>query len=126
MSTSCASPDKLLNSNKGDKIFFGSKGGFTNMSTDFVLFENGSICRLKNDSVIKTGRISREEFRAIEASLEEMSFMSIKTDEPGNMTWYVSVVRADSQNAVHWSDHDRNPQLKELYERLMNLVRAQP
>lgn len=125
MTTSCASPAKLLNSNKGDRIFFGNKGGFTNMSTDYVLFENGSICRLQNDKVIKTGKISREEVRAITASLEEMKFMSIKTDEPGNMTYYVSVVRGDSQNAVQWSDHDRNPQLKELYVRLMNLVREQ-
>jgi len=41
------------------------------------------------------------------------------------MTYYVSVVRTDSRNAVQWSDHDRNPQLKELYVRLMNLVREQ-
>lgn len=125
MTASCASPAKMLNSNKANKIFFGNKGGFTNMSTDFVLFENGSICRLKNDEVIKTGKISREEVRAIASSLDEMKFMSIKTDEPGNMTYYVSVVRGDSQNAVQWSDHDRNPQLKELYVRLMNLVREQ-
>lgn len=125
MTASCASPAKMLKSNTGDRIFFGNKGGFTNMSTDFVLFENGSICRLKNDEVIKTGKISREEVRAIISSLEEMMFMSIKTDEPGNMTYYVSVVRGDSQNAVQWSDHDRNPQLKELYVRLMNLVREQ-
>lgn len=123
ITTSCASPAKLLKSSKVDRIFFGNKGGFTNMSTDFVLFENGTICRLKNDEVIKTGKISREEVKAIEASLEEMKFMLIKTDEPGNMTYYVSVVRGDSQNAVQWSDHDRNPQLKELYVRLMNLVR---
>lgn len=125
MTTSCASPAKLLNSNKGDRIFFGNKGGFTNMSTDFVLFENGSICRLQNDEVTKTGKISREEVRAITASLEKMKFMSIKTDEPGNMTYYVSVVRGDSKNAVQWSDHDRNPQLKELYVGLMSLVRVQ-
>jgi hypothetical protein len=125
ITTSCASPEKLLNSNKGDRIFFGNRGGFTNMSTDLVLFENGTVCRLRNDSIIKTGRITREEVRAIEASLEEMKFMSIKTDEPGNMTYYVSFVRGDSQNAVQWSDHDRNPQLKELYVRLMNLVREQ-
>lgn len=125
MTTSCASPSKLLNSSKVDRIFFGNKGGFTNMSTDYVLFENGVICRLQNDEVIKTGRISREEVSAIEASLEEMMFMSIRTDEPGNMTYYVSVVRGDSKNAVQWSGHDRNPQLKELYVRLMNLVREQ-
>lgn len=126
MTTSCASPAKLLKSDKVDRIFFGNKGGFTNMSTDFVLFENGTICRLQNDEVIKTGKINREEVRAIETSLEVMKFMSIKTDEPGNMTYYVSVVRGDSRNAVQWSDHDRNPQLKELYVRLMNLVREQP
>lgn len=125
MTTSCASPAKLLNSNKNNKIFFGSKGGFTNMSTDFVLFENGSICRLKNDIVIKTGKTSREEVRAITASIEEMKFMSIKTDEPGNMTYYVSVVQDGSKNTVQWSDHDRNSQLRELYVRLMNLVREQ-
>lgn len=95
------------------------------MSTDFVLFENGTVCRLQNDEVIKTGKISREEVRTIIASLEEMRFMSITTDEPGNMTYYVSVVRGDSKNAVQWSDHDRNSQLKELYVRLMDLVREQ-
>ena len=121
--TSCSSPRKLLNSNSGDRIFFGNKGGFTNVSTDFVLFENGSICRLKSDNVIKTGKITRDEVREIETSLEKMNFMSIKTNEPGNMTYYLSVIRGDSQNAVHWSDHDRNPQLRELYVRLMDLVR---
>ena len=123
MTASCSSPEKLLDSNKVDRIFFGSKGGFTNMSTDYVIFENGSVCRLQNDKVIKRGRISRDEVRALDATLDEMGFMSIETDEPGNMTYYISVVRSDSQNAVHWSDHDRNPQLKELYVRLMNFVR---
>lgn len=123
LNTSCSSPEKLLDSNRGDRIFFGNKGGFTNMSTDFVLFENGSICRLKNDNVIRTGKISRDEVREIYASLEEMDFMSTKTNEPGNMTYYVSVVRGDSQNAVHWSDHALNPQLRELYVRLMDLVK---
>jgi len=79
MATSCSSPEKLLNSNRGDRIFFGNKGGFTNMSTDYVLFENGSICRLKNDSVIRTGKISREEVREIEVSLDAMNFMSVET-----------------------------------------------
>lgn len=95
------------------------------MSTDYVLFENGSICRLQNDKVIKDGKISREEVKAIVASLEEMQFMSAKTDEPGNMTYYVSVVRGDSRNAVQWSDHDRNPQLRDIYLRLIDLVREQ-
>ena len=93
------------------------------MSIDFVLFENGSICRLKNDIVIKTGKISKEEVREIEATLEEINFMSLNTDEPGNMTYYVSFVRGDSRNAAQWSDHDSNPQLRELYVRLMNLVK---
>ena len=123
MTASCSSPEKLLKSDKGDRIFFGSKGGFTNMSIDFVLFENGSICRLKNDIVIKTGKISKEEVREIEATLEEINFMSLNTDEPGNMTYYVSFVRGDSRNAAQWSDHDSNPQLRELYVRLMNLVK---
>lgn len=122
MTASCASPSKMLESNKNDRIFFGNRGGFTNMSTDYVLFDNGSLCKLHNDNVIKTGRVSREKVGEIEASLEEMGFMSIEKDEPGNMTYYVSVVRADSKNEVHWSDHDRNPQLKELYVSLMNLV----
>ena len=125
MTISCSSPAKLLHSDKDNKIFFGSKGGFTNMSTDYVLFENGSICRLQNDKVIKDGKISREEVKAIVASLEEMQFMSAKTDEPGNMTYYVSVVRGDSRNAVQWSDHDRNPQLRDIYLRLIDLVREQ-
>jgi len=125
MITSCASPAKMLDSNKPDRIFFGNRGGFTNMSTDYVLFGNGILCKLQDDNVIRTGKVSRETVKTILASLEEMGFMSIEKDEPGNMTYYVSVVRGDSQNAVQWSDHDRNPQLKELYVRLMNLVREQ-
>lgn len=125
MTTSCSSPAKLLHSDKDNKIFFGSKGGFTNLSTDFVLFENGSLCRLQNDKVLKQRKISREEVRGLEATLDEMGFMSNKTDEPGNMTYYVSVVRGASRNAVQWSDHDSNPQLRDLYVRLMNLLREQ-
>lgn len=123
MTTSCSSPEKLLSSDKGDRIFFGNKGGFTNMSTDYVLFQNGSICRLKDDNVIKTAKVSRDEVKAIAESLEEMNFMSLNTDEPGNMTYYVSFVRDDTRNGVQWSDHDRNPQLKVLYVRLMNTLR---
>lgn len=126
MTASCASPSKMLDRTKSDRIFFGNRGGFTNMSTDYVLFENGSLCKLQNDNVIKRGRVSRKTVRTIEASLEGMGFMSIEKDEPGNMTYYVSVVRADSQNAVQWSDHDLNPLLKELYLSLMNLVKENP
>ena len=123
MTASCSSPEKLLDSDKVDRIFFGNKGGFTNMSTDYVLFENGVLCKLQNDNAIKRGRISREQVRAIEASLDSIGFMSVETNEPGNMTYYVSVVRAGTRNEVHWSDHDRNPQLSELYVSLMNLVK---
>jgi len=40
------------------------------------------------------------------------------------MTYFIKVAKADWQNEVRWSDNDQNPQLKALYDSLMDIVKV--
>lgn len=107
-----------------DRIFFGNKGGFTNMGIDYVLFENGKLCKMQPDNIIKVCKVNRKQMCAVDSVLTSMGFRDMKVDEPGNMTYYITVINTDYKNSVKWSDHEQNPQLKALYDNLMELVKA--
>lgn len=123
MLSSCATPQKLMDDTSVERIIFGRTGGFTNIPTQYVLFENRDLCKMEYENTVKICRISREKSKGIESELSGMGFGNLNVSEPGNMTYFIRVIKKDYQNEVRWSDNDRNSQLKKLYESLMALVK---
>lgn len=121
---SLASPEKETNDSKTDRISFGRTGGFTNMTVEYALFENGKVYKIQDSGKVKVCRIKKELVSEIECSIECNGFRDLAVNEPGNMTYFIKVAKADWQNEVRWSDNDQNPQLKTLYDSLMDIVKA--
>lgn len=121
---SFALPEKSVNVSKTDRISFGRTGGFTNMTVEYALFGNGKVYRVKDNDLVKVCRIKKELVSEIECSFKCSGFRDLVINEPGNMTYFIKVVKADYQNEVRWSDNDQNPQLKALYDSLMDIVKG--
>lgn len=121
---SFALPEKSVNDSKTDRISFGRTGGFTNMTVEYALFGNGKVYRVKDNDLVKVCRIKKELVSEIECSFKCSGFRDLVINEPGNMTYFIKVVKADYQNEVRWSDNDQNPQLKALYDSLMDIVKG--
>ena len=119
---SFAYPKKPLNDCKTDRISFGRTGGFTNITVEYALFGNGKVYKVQDSNMIKVCRIKKERVSEIECSLICNGFRELAINEPGNMTYFIKVVKTDYQNEVRWSDNDQNPQLKALYDSLMDIV----
>jgi hypothetical protein len=118
-------PVSAGNTVKTDRISFGRTGGFTNMTVEYALFGNGKVYRVQDNDLKKVCRIKKELMSEIECSFTCSGFRDLIINEPGNMTYFIKVVKADYQNEVKWSDNDQNPQLKALYDSLMNIVKVE-
>lgn len=111
-----------MNDEKAERIIFGRTGGFTNIPEQYVLFLNGRLFKMEYDSLVKITRVNGKKVDAIETSLTGMDFANMEINDPGNMTYFIRVIKKDFQNEVRWADNDRYPQLKELYDSFMALV----
>jgi hypothetical protein len=115
--------EKPVNDSKTDRISFGRTGGFTNMTVEYALFGNGKVYRVKDNDLVKVCRIKKERVSEIECSINCNGFRDLAINEPGNMTYFIKVVKPNYQNEVRWSDNDQNLQLKALYDSLMDIVK---
>jgi len=121
---SFAFPETTTNDSKTDRISFGRSGGFTNMTVEYALFGNRKVYKIQYSDMVKVCRIKKERVSEIECSLTCNGFRDLAINEPGNMTYFIKVAKADWQNEVRWSDNDQNPQLKALYDSLMDIVKV--
>jgi hypothetical protein len=120
---SFAFSEKPMNGRDMDRICFGRTGGFTNMTIEYVLFENGKLCKMDNGKLVRIGRIKKEQADEIKCSLTCNGFRDLAINEPGNMTYFIRFISSEYQNEVKWSDNDRYPQLRALYDSLMETVK---
>jgi hypothetical protein len=112
-----------MNNNKVDRINFGKRGGFTNIPLEYVLFENGHLFKIRNDSLLKIHRINRRQMETIDSLLVVFNFKMLSINEYGNITYFIKVVRRDYEKEANWSDISDADNLKELYNTLLKTIR---
>ena len=120
---SCINARKLMNNNKIDRIYFGKRGGFTNIPLEYVLFENGHLFKIRNDSLLKIHRINRRRMDTIDSFLVVSDFNMLSIHEYGNITYFIKVVRGDYEKEANWSDISEADSLKELYNTLLTTIK---
>jgi len=113
---------------KGDStktIFFGRSGGFTGKSTEWALSGMGQLKKRtgigEEWSLVQTVQKSELDNLFIELSRLD----TIPTcKRPGNMTFHLDVIQADSSKKYMWGSHDfeADSTLIDLYKKLMNLT----
>lgn len=112
-----------MNNNKIDRIYFGKRGGFTNIPLEYVLFENGHIFKVINDSLLKIHRIDRRQMETIDSLLVVSDFKMLNIYEYGNITYFIKVVRGDYEKEANWSDISEADKMRELYNTLLTTIK---
>jgi len=120
---SCINTKKLINNDSIDRIYFGKSGGFTNIPMEYVLFEKGQLYKMKNDSLVKIRKISRKQLETIDSLLADLDFKQLSINEPGNITYFIKVVKREYEKEVNWSDSSDDNILKELYNILLATIK---
>jgi len=119
---SCINSRKLMNNNEIGRIYFGKRGGFTNITNEYVLFEKGQLYKLKNDTLLSIHRISRIQLETIDSFLIVSDFKELNVNEYGNITYFIKVVRSDYEKEATWSDISEVDSLKKLYNALLTTI----
>jgi len=119
---SCINSRKLMNNNEIGRIYFGKRGGFTNITNEYVLFEKGQLYKLKNDTLLRIHRISRTQLETIDSFLIVSDFKELNVNEYGNITYFIKVVRNDYEKEATWSDISEVDSLKKLYNALLTTI----
>lgn len=120
---SCITSGKLISNNKIDRIYFGRRGGFTNIPKEWVLFEKGQLYEIRNNSLLRIHKINRKQLERIDSLLTASNFEALNIYENGNITYFIKVVRSDYEKEATWSDISEAESLRELYNTLLTTLR---
>jgi hypothetical protein len=104
------------------EISFGSGGGFTGLSKNFLLKSNGKVYRSVKDKLVKTNKISKSDIQRINTLINDQKFYDINCSEKGNMTYFIEIKSADRNNKVSWTETSNENGLKDLYKELVKTL----
>lgn len=121
--SSCINSKKLIDNNKIDRIYFGKRGGFTNIPMEYVMFEKGQLYKIRNDSLFRIKRVCRKQLNEIDSLLTVSHFNELDINDPGNITYFIRVVKEDYEKEVNWSDSLGQNDLKLLYNSMLATIR---
>ncbi len=120
---SCVNTRKLMENHKTDRIYFGRRGGFTNIPEEYVLFEKGQVCKMQNDSLLRIQKIGSKQIKTIDSLLTGMNFKELILNDPGNITYFIKVVKQDYENELMWSDAVSDDTVSVLYKTLLSTIK---
>jgi len=121
--SSCINSKKLIDNNKIDRIYFGKRGGFTNIPMEYVMFEKGQLYKIRNDSLFRIKRVCRKQLNEIDSLLTVSHFNELDINDPGNINYFIRVVKEDYEKEVNWSDSLGQNDLKLLYNSMLATIR---
>jgi hypothetical protein len=111
-----------MNNSDISRIYFGKRGGFTNIPDEYVLFEKGLLYKIRNDTLLRIHKISRTQLETIDSLLIVTDFKELNINEYGNITYFIKVVRNDYEKEATWSDISKVDSLKKLYNTLLTTI----
>jgi hypothetical protein len=113
------------------QIAFGSGGGVTGFVKRYELSKSGKLT-LSEGRILasKEGKLlkmlSKKEMREISKKLELLKPQEIKFNQPGNMSYFLEVVKSDNtKNEIMWGGSEQAvpAKVKEFYDFLMTKVK---
>lgn len=120
---SCSNPRNLIEDQTAERIYFGNFGGFTNASIDYVLISNSAVFKIEKNDPVYVKRLAREQSSHISDLIQKAGIEESDLNEPGNMTYYIKLVRPGFEKEVKWSDQTESTDIKELYKSLMSIIK---
>ncbi|MFB6320748.1 hypothetical protein [Saccharicrinis sp. FJH54] len=120
---SCSSLKKTGSVDNFDEITFGSGGGFTGITTTYMLNADGSVYKMNGSQQEDIQRIDYKMLKKISKQLKKMDFESISSDTKGNMTYFIEVTTHDYRHKVTWTDQTADPALSDFYSNLVKTLK---
>ena len=108
-----------MDNTKVGRIYFGKRGGFTNIPMEYVMFEKGQLYKIQDDSLKRIRRVNRKQLDEIDSLLSSSNFRELEINDPGNVTYFIRVAGKDSVKEVNWSDSTDQNDLFPIYRTLL-------
>ncbi len=105
----------------GDKITFGSGGGFSGKITEYTLLSNGDFYKGTGSEgfVDQLPHDMKDKAKQFFSSYDAMKFDTLNINETGNMTHYIVIDRKDKEpHRIQWADYvEAAPESLRIYHK---------
>jgi citrate lyase gamma subunit len=104
------------------EIRFGNVGGFSGMTNEYLLKQDGKVYKNSNVELNFVNQIKQTEIENIEKQISELNLKNIELNEKGNLTYFIKVQTSTYDKKITWSDQTQNDSIKELYKSLVKTL----
>jgi hypothetical protein len=113
----------------GQRLTFGSMGGFAGKVTEYTLLSNGDFYKGTGSEgfVDQLPHKMKDRARQFFESYKQLQFDTLNIDKTGNMTYYIVMYNEDkSSHRIQWADYVEaaSPELKIYHKNLFAFAKA--
>ena len=101
------------------EIKFGSSGGFSGMTNEYVIKQDGKVYKNTSDTLHLINKMRNSEIESIEKQTVELNFEKLELNKKGNMTYFIELQTSTYKNRVMWSDQTQNDSIMLFYKTLV-------
>lgn len=124
LTISCATQKQKKNPTKNFiEIKFGSSGGFTGMTNEYLIKQDGKVYKNTSDKLSLINKLRNCEIKNINKKIAELNFENIKLNEKGNMTYFIEVQTDTYENRITWSDQTQKDCIEQFYKSLVKKLK---
>ncbi|MBN2164656.1 MAG: hypothetical protein JW717_00095 [Marinilabiliaceae bacterium] len=105
------------------EIKFGSSGGFTGMTNEYLIKQDGKVFKITSDTLNQLNQIDNSEIKNIDRQIVELEFENLKLRDKGNMTYFIEVQTSNFINKITWTDQTQNDSVRQLYKNLVKTLK---
>ncbi len=121
---SCRTTKYNIEEYKGDRLVFGSGGGFTGMVKEYSVLPNGQLFKEYGGSLIEEEKLKRRKIKKLFKKAEKMGLLEMKYNKPGNMYYFIKYKKGEDMVELVWGREQQllNPSLDSLFSEFMQLL----
>ncbi len=123
---SCKTQKESLETYEGMILEFGNSGGFTGTIDCYKLMENGQLFKSTDGSnFMEIQALKKDLAKQMFQNFETLGFNEMRINDPGNMTFYVSMGQGKRMQTLKWGGTSQvpDPNLKRFYTNLFKLAK---
>jgi hypothetical protein len=109
--------------NHFNEISFGSGGGFTGFTNEYLLKNNGEVFKIGSQNQTQINQIPTTQIKDIATLIKEIDFQSLQISETGNITYFIEVRTTTYTHKVSWTDGSNSTNLKAFYKKLIHTLK---
>lgn len=109
------------------QLLFGSGGGFSGETTEYILLKNGQLFEksLLKNIITELGDIPKPQVKLLFKAVKQLHLEKTTVNKPGNMSYFICLKDAKSEYRSTWGspNYQIDSTLESTYQKLMNAVK---